>query len=456
MPSHAPRAVPCLLAARLACILLCGIACGERPARPHVILVSIDTLRADHLGCYGYARDTSPRLDELARDAVVFRQAIAQAPSTLPSHASMLTSLLPSHHGASVANGTALSADAVTLAEVLRAAGYRTASFNGGVQLDSLYGLDRGFETWRSARPGDAGAEVLTGDIDRFDHVVEQATDWIGAVRPDPFFLFLHTYETHHPYTPDAETLAPFDADYRGDLPDRVGLELLHAVNHGAMRLDEDDLRHVVAAYDAEIRSVDAALGRLLDFLRSEGLYDRTLLIVTSDHGEEFGEHGFVGWHSHSLHDELLRVPLVVKLPGSRLAGRAVADQVRGIDLAPTILDELGIAPPDAFEGASVGPLMESDAPLAPRASVGRQDVVATDEAWSLRTPEWKWIRGRLYQLSADPGETVDVASRHAGVEAAMRAQLDALLRARPRPEPRHVRPGAALEERLRALGYVR
>jgi arylsulfatase A-like enzyme len=230
---------------------------------------------------------------------------------------------------------------------------------------------------------------------------------------------------------------------------------LLTRINDGEIEIDDADLGHIVAAYDAEIRSADAAFGKLVDFLRNEGLYDDAVILVTSDHGEEFGEHGRVGWHSHSLYDELLRVPLLIKLPGSRYGGETVAAQVRGIDLAPTILDELGVAVPESFEGTSLLPLIGGSAD-GPEHAVSEKDVVLPDEEAAIRTLTWKWSRGRLFHLPSDGLETTDVSQANTGTAQALSRSLDELLNARPRPAPRHVEPDAELLEKLRSLGYIK
>jgi len=423
--------------------------------RHNVVLISIDTLRADHLGCYGYPRNTTPRVDAFRRDAILFEQAVAQAPSTLPSHASIFTSLLPSHHGASVANSSGVDPGAVTLTEILKREGYETASFNGGIQLDPLYGLARGFDTYVSARPSVASAEVLVDPVDRFDHAVTKAMEWMRDRKAEPFFLFLHTYETHHPYTPDPALLALMDPDYEGSMPDDIEVDLLKRINHGEIEIDDADLEHVIAAYDAELRSVDAAFGKLVDFLRQEGLYDDAVVLVTSDHGEEFGEHGFVGWHSHSLYDELLRVPLLVKLPGSRGGGRSVAAQVRGIDLAPTILDELGLTIPESFEGKSLLPAIAGSGDV-PEYAVSQKDVPIPDEEASIRTLAWKWSRGRLFHLPSDPLEMTDVSQANLDTAQALSRALDGLLTAQPQPPRYHVEPDEELLKQLRSLGYIK
>ena len=334
----------------------CG---GPAPTAPahSVILISIDTLRADHLGCYGYPKPTTPAIDVFRRDAALFEQAIAHAPSTLPSHASMFTSLLPSHHGASVANSFGVDSEAITLTEILKAEGYATAAFNGGIQLDPIYGLDRGFDVYDAVRPSVASADLLVDPVDMFDHAVDEAIHWIENIeinRRERFFLFLHTYELHHPYTPTPEALESIGADYDGSLPKDISVDLLRRINDGDVELEPGDLEHIISSYDAELRSVDTAFGRLIDFLREEDLYDDAIIVFTSDHGEEFGERGFVGWHAHTLYDELLRVPLLVKLPGAEHGGASLEPQVRGIDVAPTILAALELDAPAEFEGVSL------------------------------------------------------------------------------------------------------
>jgi len=429
--------------------------CKRTTPSPHVILISVDTLRADHLGCYGYRKDTTPRIDDFRGDAALFEEAIAHAPSTLPSHASIFTSLLPSHHGASVANSFGVAPGAITLTEILKAEGYATASFNGGIQLDPIYGLDRGFDVYAAARPSVAIADLLVDPVDMFDHAVDEAMRWIETSRDDPFFLFLHTYELHHPYTPKPEILELFAADYDGSLPNDISVDLLKRINDGDVELAAGDLGHIIATYDAELRSVDAAFGRLIDFLRDEGLYDNAIIVLTSDHGEEFGEHGFVGWHSHTLYDELLRVPLIMKLPGSEYAGASAAYQVRGIDVAPTILEKLGLDAPSSFEGTSLlGPLAGSS--NVPEHAVSRKDVLMTDDFASIRTRDWKWFRGRMFHLASDPEETTDVAGANLVTGEELSAKLEELVATRPRPAPHKVEPDEELLKQLRSLGYLK
>ena len=426
----------------LLAVIALASACATNRDTP-VILVSIDTLRADHLGCYGYPLATSPSIDRFRRDAVLFEHAIAQAPSTLPSHASLLTSLVPPHHGASFARRTALPPVLLTLAEVLRARGWATAAFTDGGQLAPRFGLQQGFQTYK----------VLNWD--RLHRILLRAAHWLDERAGEKFFLFLHTYEPHAPYDAGPEYLRHFERGYRGSLPPVVSDALLGAINRSERSLTPADLAHVVHAYDAQIRSVDEAFGHMLVYLRKRGLYERALIIVTSDHGEELGERGGVGVHSHTLFDELLRVPLLIKLPRGRAAGATVRAQVRSIDIAPTILEALGVPAPAAFEGRSLLALLDGS-PARPRESFSARDRVAGFEVYALRTERWKLFGALLFDLAADPEERIDVAARFPAVVADLDQKRRHWLGLRKRPPAVPVRVDPETQARLRALGYLR
>ncbi len=417
----------------------------DNERRPNVILISIDTLRPDHLGCYGYEKATSPALDLLCEDAVVFEEAIAHASSTLHSHASMLTSLLPHHHQATWSAKTRIPEDAICLAEVLQQAGYRTAAFTGGGQMDRVFGLDQGFEVFEQPM------------LEHFEDTMWKGVEWVESDDSRPFFLFLHSYEVHHPYTPEADYLALFEDGYSGSLPGEISLELLGQINNEEIDFDEADLGHVVAAYDAEIRSADDGVSHLIRYLREKGLYDDTLVVFTSDHGEEFGEHGLVGVHSHTLFDELLRVPLVIKFPGSAHAGTRVGYQVRGIDIPPTVVSAVGIAIPEVFSGTDLRSLLATEQ-VGDLVAISRLDrPPGRGGTTSARVMDWKLIEEDLFDLSYDPGETWYAHPIGEGVEAAerLRIALDEAL-ASHEPYPTEVvAPAESTVDELRALGYI-
>jgi len=431
------------IAALLLPVVGCAGSGGGAPAdagRFNVVLISIDTLRGDHLGCYGYARPTSPTLDALCRESVVFTQAIAQAPSTLHSHASLLTSQIPQHHGASWAARTPLAEEAVSLAEVLAGAGYATAAFTGGGQMDEIFGLDQGFDLYEQPA------------VPRFVDTVRAAIPWLEGQGSERFFLFLHSYETHHPYEPEARYLEAVGDEYDGPLPDAISLDLLLQINNGEIALDDADLAHVVATYDAEIRSMDDGLALLLDKLRRLGALDRTLLVFTSDHGEEFGEHGTVGWHSHTLYDELLRVPLVVRFPRAAFAGARIDRQVRSLDVAPTVLAAVGLEAPAAFEGTDLGALVRGE-PVDELVAVSRQDRPPDKDIESVRTEPWKLTEGKLFHLVTDPGELWDVTD-HA-IQQRLEEALRAAVESGTALEAEAVVPTGKTLEELKDLGYL-
>ncbi len=447
-PGPGPSGVARRLAPALA--LWLGWACTAPQAPPpeptdSVILISIDTLRADHLGAYGYPRPT-PRIDAFAADSVIFSECIAQAPSTLHSHASMLSSLLPQHHRASWAASTRLSEEAVTLPEVMLEYGYRTAAFTGGGQMAKIYGLDQGFESY-----SEPGAEHFSG-------TVNVAIDWLNENGDRPFFLFLHSYEVHHPYEPEAPYRELLDIRYDGALPEDVSKDLLEEIRAGDIEIDDADLAYIVSLYDAEIRSMDDGFGKLVDYLKAGGMYDRTMIVFTSDHGEEFNEHGVVGFHSHSLYDELLRVPLIIKYPGNGHGGSVVDQQVRGIDLGPTILGFLQLPIPKEFFGADLGPLVLGEE-MAPLDAVSRMDRPPNRERSSIRTREWKLAglakRRSLFNLTADPEELWDRSLKDSAIAAELQERLESMIAARVPFEPPQVAPTGKTLDELRKLGYL-
>ncbi len=430
--------------------LVQAIGAGSAAPPRDVILISIDTLRADHLGCYGYSFPTTPNLDRFSQDAVRFAQNIAAAPATLISHASMMTSLLPGQHGANFLLHHALSPRFLTLAGIFHRHGYGTASWNDGGQLTAALGMANGFDLYHSSPP----SSMYQFDF-HFADVVARATGWLAARPPSgaPAFLFLHSYEVHHPYTPAArfrEIMEP--RPYHGPLPaGETDMKTLLALRAGRLHIGPRDVRHIVATYDGEIRSMDEAFGRLIEFLKQTGRYDQALIVFTSDHGEEFNEHGAVGWHAHTLYDELLRVPLLIKFPNGLYAGETVTSQVREIDIAPTVIAAMGWPQPTQFRGADLAPLAEGRA-AAPRFAVSQMESLADT---SLRLAPWKLYDGRLYDLAGDPGETRDLAARHRDLAAALGGRLKALLAEQPAAAGPSVALSVEERSRLRALGYL-
>jgi arylsulfatase A-like enzyme len=375
---------------------------------PSILIVLIDTLRADRLGCYGWKRAETPNMDRLAREGVRFADAIAAASWTLPSHASLFTSLYSSEHGVN-ARGDRLSGSATTLAEVLREHGYQTAAFVEGGFVHARSGFDQGFDTFDSSKQGALGRKR---DVNA---TFAPAMDWIARAGR-PFFVFLHTYQLHSPYDPPEEVRARLVRPYDGPLPRRVHPPDYSWGKGAAVTIPKDDLRYVRDLYDAELAYTDRAVGELLRFLDERGLARDTLVVLTSDHGEELGDHGHFG-HGFSLYQEQLRVPLLMRLSGRFDGGRVVEHAVHGIDLAPTLARLAGAAIPAAWSGEPI----TLEAPASPRLFfvpfATRQDGEPT---MAMRSGSLKYIDypagdrpmdelgegPLLFDLSRDPAET--------------------------------------------------
>jgi arylsulfatase A-like enzyme len=302
---------------------------------PNIILISLDTLRADHLHCYGYERKTSPFIDKLAENSVLFANCYSPTGKTLPSHMSMFTSLYPIHHHL-LANGNyviqKLDESIPTMTEVLRKHNYFTGAFTGGAYVDAQYGFSKGFDFYYNDPSTYHRASV--------GHLYRQTKHWLEANRNKKFFLFLHTYQIHEPYfSPE-----PYNLMYLNKNTTWKSANLVEIFEPDPYKvLTDDERKNLVALYDGEITYTDEHLIKpLVDLLKESGLYDRTLIVLTSDHGEEFYEHK--GWrHGYSLYNEQLKVPLIMKFPGSEYGGKRITGNVSLVDLMPTILEYAGI-----------------------------------------------------------------------------------------------------------------
>ncbi|MFC1452756.1 sulfatase [Verrucomicrobiota bacterium] len=465
--------VPLLLAVAVIAALMLRPREAVGTPRPHVLLISLDTLRADHLGCYGHVLDTSPFLDHLAGQGVRFHRVISQSPKTAPSHMTMFTGFYPSVHGVHIEHrngGSALlvplGGERRTLTERLRDYGYRAAAWTGGGQVTAELGFGRGFDEYREDFGGINARKM------------EAVRDWFSANSSDPCFMFVHTYQIHDPYVPPKPFNAVFDPDYTGWIvserrqlvakADGVGYENLHRVfwREGPGGIDRSlfsdrDIDHLKALYDGGILYTDGVLRGFFEDLVRLGLLHNTLVIVTSDHGEEFLEHG--GFLHEKLYRETLWVPLIMSFPGRLPAGRVVEHQVRLIDLAPTVLDVAGLAVPEEMQGRS----------LMFAVSGGERDRVAySEEPWihrkyhrSLRDGRYvlydKRLDGvELYDARQDPSETRDLAREETGILGRMEAEMglfiDDAARLRRGRVGRRQPADEGLLRRLRALGYVR
>jgi arylsulfatase A-like enzyme len=409
-------------------LLLCaalGSGCAEaRKAPPdRVVLVTIDTLRADRVGAYGDARARTPVLDTLAAHGVRFETAISPAPLTLPAHASLLTALDPPRHAVRHNSIHRLDDGIPTLASALSEAGFATAAFLGAVVLERRYGLARGFDLYDDQQMDRQSSQTVGYAERSAEHVVDAALRWLETA-PPRFFVWVHFYDPHAAYAPPSGFAMAFARDpYRG-----------------------------------EIAFADFQLGRLLDALRARFGAEGLLVAVTSDHGESLGEHGEPR-HSYGVYDATQRVPLILHGVGMP-AGRVVETPVRLVDLAPTLLEAVGLpALPDA-DGRPLQPLIAGRA-QEPRPAYVETFATRYDYGWSalqgLRTERYKYIRAprpELYDLQQDPGERNDLAAGLPEVAGELEARLAAAL-ARPGPTPARVTLDPAAQEQLRALGYV-
>jgi len=417
----------------------------------NVILVSIDTLRANLLSCYGYDKMTSPNIDKFREDSVLFRKCIAQAPSTLASHASIFTSLIPSHHQASFAKMTALPKEVITMTEVLKANGYETISFNDGGQLAPNFGLDQGFDLYRSSNKKKATLY--------FRDIVKSSIDWIVRNSEKKFFLFLHTYEAHSPYTPKKKYLDLFETNYSGDLPMHTTERIAQRINNGRIKITQEDTLHIINTYNAEIRSMDESFGVFIDFLKKKELYDKTIIIFTSDHGEEFYDHGVMASHSHTLFDELLHIPLIIKFANSKFASREIENLVRSIDMMPTLLDLVNIKIPENLEGVSLIPMIKGRGKNEDLFAISERDMIETlqDECWSIMYDKWKLYNSRLYDLEKDPFERIDISSEHAELKTILRKKaIQFIKQIRITQQKEKVELDETELEKLKALGYIK
>lgn len=395
-----------------------------RDSRLNVVLITLDTTRADRLGCYGYAGAVTPNLDALARNGVRFERAYAPVPLTLPSHASIMTGLNPYAHGVHN-NGTyALPPGTPTLAGLLKARGYRTAAFTASFSVDSRFGLDQGFDVYDDDIQPGTPFKSANGER-RAEQVLQAFEPWFeqAAAGPDPFLAWVHFFDPHLPYSPPS----PIREEFAGRL------------------------------YDGEVAYMDAIVGQVMRRLKAKGLLERTVVVAAGDHGESFGEKGESG-HGVFLYEPAVHVPLIILAEGRLPAGTVVPARVRLIDILPTVLDMLGAPAPASVHGVSLIPYIQGrkkadlDVYLEtfyPRENFGWAALTG------LVSGPWKYIeapRRELYNLSDDPGETANLAGKDRAVEE-LRAKLRTTLEKGTVSSRRT--PSESDKARLRSLGYV-
>ena len=402
-----------------------------KPQPPNVILITLDTIRADRMGFLGSKRGLTPHLDALARQSVVFTRAYSQVPLTTASHATILTGTYPQFHQVNDF-GVPLAEDLPYAPYIFRGNGYHTAAFVGSLVLDpearSAPGFERGFDTY------DAGFHRRRMGEDRYQaierrggEVVAHALAWLTAHQKGPFFIWVHLYDAHDPYDPPE----PYKT------------------------------RYAAAPYDGEIAYVDAAVGKLLSWLRLRGLYDGAMIAVMADHGEALGEHGEVT-HGMFLYDETIHVPLVFKMPQERSAGTRVDTRAGLVDVLPTMLQTAGIAVPKEVQGESLLSTLKP-ATARDRPAYAESDYPHRTFGWSslrsLRTGKYLFIeapRKELYDQTTDPKAEHNLATASVAVTSTLASQLDAFRqKTSTAKEAPKVSADPGLQERLNALGYV-
>ena len=407
---------------------------GAEPPSANVILITIDTLRPDHVGCYGSHAVPTPTIDQLGRDGVIFRHALAQVPLTLPSHVAILTGTYPMWNGVEDLTTDGLNPGIPTLGDVFKKRGYATAAFVSAFVLNSMWGLKHGFDTYDDAiNPEDEKSPEHPRLERRASATVDHTLRWLAARNAHPFFLWLHLYDVHTPYDPPE----PFKTRFRA------------------------------RPYDGEIAYVDQQLGRLVSFLQAHKLYDPSLILLVGDHGEGLGEHG-EQVHGLFIYNSTAHVPLIVKLPGeNKPAERFINQIVNTVDIAPTLTQACGFPSADStsFQGRSLLPLLRSAASNAPREGYTESLYPRTSFGWhslhGIETDRYHYIEApheELYDLTLDPGETHNLAAEKPSIAASLRENLHALEARYAHPAgPTPAAPSIDMEKlrELRALGYV-
>lgn len=467
---------------------------GKHPGRwgagkPNVLLITMDTVRADHCSVYGYSRDTTPRLRDFSRGATVYNRAIAASDLTLSSHASIFTGLYPNWHGAYTAPeypvGRPLSPNLQTIARILRSSDFETAAFAANLYLRPAFGLINGFAIDEVQRPAILAASVrpaylregarkalgLVVDTTAFfaecfraEDINREAFAFLDqAKQRRPFFLFLNYMDAHPPYTPPT----PFDSLFPGrddefqPLNDYWAAAL--AVNSGKRSITDRERRHLVSQYDGGIAYMDAQIGKLLARLKELRLYDQTLIFITSDHGQAFGERNLVDHALGSVYQNQIHVPLLVKYPGQREANR-YDELVSHVDFMPTILEVAGCAKPAGLQGRSLlSPGVEGKAVVYARATSMlnlKRYPRFRGVRMALFSGNWKmieWTKGppELYDLASDPEEQHNLYRSDDPVSAGLTARLSEWVASMPRQTEPSRKPDKATMERLKSLGYL-
>ncbi|HWP93498.1 MAG TPA: sulfatase-like hydrolase/transferase [Thermodesulfobacteriota bacterium] len=414
---------------------------STKSGHPNIILISIDTLRADHLGSYGYGRDTTPNIDRFAKDAVLFTNTIAQSSWTLPSHMSMLTGLYPSGHGV-MRPSSKLSDGHLTIAEILQNAGYETVAFTDGAYLSHRFGY-QGFDHF-----DDIGYGI--------EAIYAKAVNWLKKGHSRPFFLFLHTYQVHAPYDPPPAYDIYSDKNYGGIVEVSGNSNDYYKEIKPLMTLE--DYHYVIDKYDGEIYYTDYYLGKLFNKLKELNLYDDSIIILTSDHGENFLDHPAYHIDHKELYDEIVKVPLIIKAPMFP-TNQIITTQVESIDIMPTVLEKLGISLPNWIDGKSVVELVQ-------KGTYGKTHAFSERNYRykMIRSNDWKLIHRsdtelELFDLKNDPGEQENLIAEKSSIAKPLYENLGFWMDIQKEKSKLFtadkIELDGELTQKLKALGYV-
>lgn len=402
--------------------------------KPNVILMTLDTTRADHIACYGYPNVRTPRIDALARRGILFEQATTNSPLTLPAHCSILTGMYPTYHGVRINGNTALNEAQTTIAEVYSGQGYQCGAFIGAFVLDGRWGLKQGFQHYDDRFDLKKYKHIDLGAVQRpGNEVMDVALDWLEEKKSAPFFAWIHLYDPHTPYEPPEPYLSEYSSK---------GLSGL---------------------YDGEIAFMDEQIGRCVDWLKANGLDDKTILVLVGDHGEGLGSHG-EGTHGYFIYEYAIHVPLIIVTPFEELQGVRVASQVRLIDIFPTLLEMTTVTSPAKSQGRSLLPSMfrpqkEEDG-FAYAESMSPNLQFGWNSIHSLRTTKYKYIdtpKAELFDLTQDPGELTNLLQRYPKIGGEMKDTLTRVMEetSQGAPTPQAANLDRETIEKLSALGYV-
>ncbi|MHC4396868.1 MAG: sulfatase [Planctomycetota bacterium] len=377
--------------------------------RPNVILITISSLRADHVSSLGYDRQTTPNFDRFAKDNIIFTNAFATSSWQMPSIGSIFTSLYPTEHGATHINNK-LGQEVRTLAEILKENSFYTAGFSCNPRLSGDYGFDQGFDFYDDYSASMMLSSMSFGQEDSFDINKRRTNDlvndavvrWLQNNTHSSFFLFVHYYDNHWDYLPPTPYNAIFDPDYQGDID---GTEIAREPLY-SNRPSDKNVEHIIALYDGQIRQTDQDLGELLDFLKEQGRFIDSVIIVMGDHGEQFYEHGHTS--HHGIFDELIHVPLAVSVPDVNTPGTVEAF-ASGVDIIPTILDYTKISELSEGKGKSLKPLIDKEAEKLRDFVFIEYTGGAVPDCFGVRFSRYKFIRQEedifAYDLETDPAE---------------------------------------------------